>query len=418
MNSESSFEIVQATPLSVVESITRGEIDVQISTAKKYPRSLSEFKKQALEMVTLDEETAESCLYRRPVGKDDQGKQQFAEGASIRMAEIVAACYGNLRFGSFIVEQTERQVTARGFCHDVEKNVAATSDAIESTVKRDKKPMDERMRVVIAKAALAKAVRDAIFKVVPRGLCKSLADQARAIAIGDAVTLVTRRQKVLEWAAKIGVPNDRVFSALGVKGVEEIGLEQLETLTGLKTAIKEGDVTVPEAFPEIEKPGKQAGPFRSADAAGGQLPGTQGPAGQANEPAGPSGPANPPGAATAPQTAQESPSTPAAQGPAPSENAPQQPKEAAKPTVAELEAKGPGILSLTSEPTDREKLASQIAEKGFTEREVLDACRKNRIKVGASLKTTGDAVVTMLLSDFGTLCDLVVKARGTVPPGP
>lgn len=60
-----------ALPLEVIsegtlEQITRGEIDMQIATAKKYPRSISKFKAKALEMATLDEETAESCFYNLP----------------------------------------------------------------------------------------------------------------------------------------------------------------------------------------------------------------------------------------------------------------------------------------------------------------------------------------------------------------
>jgi hypothetical protein len=38
-----------------------------------------------------------------------------------------------------------------------------------------------------------------------------------------------------------------------VQGAEDIGLKELEILTGLKTAIKEGDTSVDEAFPIVAK---------------------------------------------------------------------------------------------------------------------------------------------------------------------
>ena len=233
-------------PVSAIESITRGEIDVQISTAHRFPRSMQNFKRRAIEMATLDEDTAASCLYSRPVGG---GK--FAEGLSVRTAEIVGACYGNLRVGAMIVEQTERYVTARGFAHDLESNFASACEVIESTVKRDGAPYDERMRVVIAKACLAKARRDETFQVVPKALCKPIEAAARAIALGDASTLAARRDGVMNWIGKLGIDAGRVFAALGILGADEIGLEQLATLTGLKTAIKDGEVTVDEAFPAI-----------------------------------------------------------------------------------------------------------------------------------------------------------------------
>jgi hypothetical protein len=165
------------------------------------------------------------------------------------MAEIVASGFGNLRVGSMLTEQTERQVKARGFAHDLESNFAATSEVVESTIDKYGKPYSERMRIVVAKACLAKARRDATFQVVPRALCKSLEDAARKTAIGDAATLEKRRALVMDWIGKLGIKKDRVFNALKIQGVADIGLNELEILTGLKTAIKEGDTTIDEAFP-------------------------------------------------------------------------------------------------------------------------------------------------------------------------
>lgn len=244
-------------PLEVIsggalEAITRSEIDIQIATAHRYPRSISLFQKRALEMVGLDEETAASCIYRRPVGKEN-GKPVYAEGESVRLAEITAACYGNFRSGARIVEQTPEYVKAVGFAHDLETNNASQTEVIESTLKRDGKPYDPRMRIVIAKACIAKARRDATFIVIPKALIKSVTAEARKIAVGDATTLEKRREGVMAWISKLGVPKNRVFLAIGVGGESDIGLSELETLTGIKTALKDGDITLDEAFPEVRE---------------------------------------------------------------------------------------------------------------------------------------------------------------------
>jgi hypothetical protein len=240
-----SPEVVTGSALSTIQ---KAEIDVQIATAHQYPRSMQKFQTRALEMVTLDEETAQSCIYRRPVGTKN-GRPEYAEGKSIRMAEIVGACYGNLRVASMLVEQTPRYVKARGMAHDLESNFAASSEVVEATVTKDGVPYSERMRLVVAKAALAKARRDATFQVVPAALCKTLEAKAREVAIGTEATLGKRRALVLDWLNKLGVELPRVWAALGIKGPEDIGLEELETLTGIRTAIKDGDVTLEEAFP-------------------------------------------------------------------------------------------------------------------------------------------------------------------------
>jgi hypothetical protein len=240
---------LEVVPPSANEAIESAAINSQIATAKRYPRSLQAFKQRATDMACIDEETAESCLYRRPVGMKD-GQQQYAEGMSVRMAEIVGASYGNLRVQSQIVEQTERFVRARGTAIDLESNFASSSEVIESTVKKDGRPYDERMRIVIAKSALAKARRDATFSVVPRALAKPVETAVRKLLMGDTETLTKRREKVVAWIGKLGIDPKRVYAALGIKGESDLGMEQLEALTGIRTAIRDNEVTLDEAFPD------------------------------------------------------------------------------------------------------------------------------------------------------------------------
>jgi hypothetical protein len=194
----------QVITCEAIEASQRAEIDIQIATAHKYPRSLELFNKRAIEMVSQDKETAEACIYKRPVGRGDDGKQKIVEGESIRMAEIVAACYGNVRVACMLIEQTERSVRARGMAHDLESNNAQMSEVIESTIRKDGKPYDERMRIVIAKVALAKARRDAIFMVIPKALCKKIKNIAKSVALGDMKTLQKKQYiNISEYQGKL-----------------------------------------------------------------------------------------------------------------------------------------------------------------------------------------------------------------------
>jgi hypothetical protein len=238
---------------NVTRELVAGEVDVQISTAHRFPRSLEKFQRRAIDMVSIDEETAESCIYRRPVGKGEDGRQKIAEGLSIRMAEIVAACYGNIRYGSTLIEQTERRVVARGVAHDLETNVFGSSECVESTVTKKGFPYSEGQRNVVAKAALAKARRDALFMVVPKALCKKIEAEARNIITGSKKPLSQRVAAVESWLSKIDIDPARVWAVLEVKGPAELGEEHLMTLTGLRTAIKDSDITMDDAFPKIEK---------------------------------------------------------------------------------------------------------------------------------------------------------------------
>jgi len=177
---EQEIEHVEAIAVTAnaLEQMERANIDIQIATARAYPRSMKKFYARAEAMVTLDETTAASCLYRRPVGKEGN-QMKYAEGESIRLAEIVASCFGNIRVAGMITEMTPRYVKALGVAHDLETNTAYRAEVVESTVTRNGVPFSERMRVVVAKAAQSKAIRDAIFRIVPKSLCKPLAVRLR-----------------------------------------------------------------------------------------------------------------------------------------------------------------------------------------------------------------------------------------------
>jgi hypothetical protein len=238
-----------AVTANALEQIERASIDIQIATAKQYPRSMDLFYKRATAMVTFDAETAASCLYRRPVGKE--GNQvKYAEGESIRLAEIVAASFGNIRVAGRITEMEPRYVKAQGVAFDLETNTAYTAEVVESTVTKYGAPFSERMRVVVSKSAQSKAIRDAIFRVIPKSLCKSLVIKAKEVAKGDAKTFEARRKAVVVWIKSLKIDAKRVWDAIGIKGEADIGVEVLLLLHGLKTAIDEGDCTIDEAFPK------------------------------------------------------------------------------------------------------------------------------------------------------------------------
>ena len=243
MSNEVQLEVVSGGALQAIQA---AEIDRQIATAIAHPRSMAKFKARAIDMATIDEDTAASCLYSRPVGG---GK--LAEGHSVRMAEIVGACYGNLRVGAMIVSQTDRQVVARGVAHDLESNFAASTEVVEATIRKDGTPYDERQRAVVAKAALAKARRDATFQVVPKALCKPIESAVRQLLVGDAKSLESRRAAVRQWVVSLNIDPARVWTVLGVANETELGAEHLTTLTGIRTAIKDGEVGIDEAFPAL-----------------------------------------------------------------------------------------------------------------------------------------------------------------------
>src|SRR5438105_9284609 len=64
-----------------LDVLARGEIDIQISTAHRFPRSVRRALQEAITLATMDEDTADSCFYELPA-RGDEGP---IKGASIRL---------------------------------------------------------------------------------------------------------------------------------------------------------------------------------------------------------------------------------------------------------------------------------------------------------------------------------------------
>ena len=56
-------EIIQVSQTDMLQAISTAEIDMQIATAKKYPRDTAAAVRNIAEMAMLDEETAQDCFY-------------------------------------------------------------------------------------------------------------------------------------------------------------------------------------------------------------------------------------------------------------------------------------------------------------------------------------------------------------------
>lgn len=229
-------------------AIVRSEVEAQLDAAHKYPRSISKFLKEALALATISQDVAESCLYAMP----RDGK--MIAGPSVRLAEICASAYGNLHFGARIVDEEDKVITAQGGAWDLEKNTRVTVETRRRITGKNGRRYSDDMVVVTGNAAASIAMRNAIFRVVPRSYVMQIYSRVKEVAVGNASTLTARRATVLERLQKIGVPTDRVLAKLEKKGIDDIGLDDLEILIGLGSSIKNGEAQIDDVFPMAAPP--------------------------------------------------------------------------------------------------------------------------------------------------------------------
>jgi hypothetical protein len=240
-------EIIEIRQADMLQAINRAEIDIQISTAKQYPRDINAVLNKIETYATMDKETAEECFYvlRR---EDKQGSQNIIEGLSVRMAEIIAGAWGNLRVQSRIIGNDGKQITAQAICHDLETNVAVSKEVKRSILTKKGYTFSEEMQVVTGNAACSIAFRNAVLAVIPKAVTKKVINRVKLVSLGQAIDLETSRKNCLTNLAKAGVSEKMVLFYLGKNSVADIDQESIFVLRGTWNAIKEGTASVQECF--------------------------------------------------------------------------------------------------------------------------------------------------------------------------
>ena len=238
---------VPVSDTATLVAINRAEIDGQIATARAFPRSVTSFMREATELVTLDATMAEACIYALP----RDGKT--VAGPSARFAEVIQHAFGNNRGGARVVAEEDGFIVAQGVYHDLEKNVQVTMEVRRRITDKHGKKFKPDMIGVTGNAASSIAHRNAVLKGIPKALWLPVYEAAREVAVGNVKTLVDRRTHALAWFQNVNVTPEMICTKFGLEGVEDIGLPELEVLTGLKTAIREGSITPEDAFkPDVE----------------------------------------------------------------------------------------------------------------------------------------------------------------------
>lgn len=233
---------IQQVNSSIVEQLNRSEIDTQIATAKRYPRSLKEFLNTAKQMVTLNEKVAAECIYSLPRG----GKT--IEGPSSRFAEVMASAWGNCREGARVIAEENDYIVAQGVFHDLQSNNSVTFEVRRSIKNKKGERYKDDMIGMTANAACSIALRNAVLKGIPKAYWSELYEAALNVVRGDAKTLVNRRADAITYLQKMGVTEKMILETLEVKGIQDIGLDELVVLRGLTTAVKNGETSIDEAF--------------------------------------------------------------------------------------------------------------------------------------------------------------------------
>lgn len=230
---------------SIVTGLAKAEIEQQIATAHKYPRSIAQVVQNTTALATLTPIAAAELNYALPRGG------RTITGPSVRMAELIFSQWGHCRCAARVVyvDRVEKFLEAEGIFHDLQTNAATTKRVRRKISDKKGRLFNDDMITMAGNAACSIAVRNATLAGIPKAAWMPGYEAALKVIKGDAKTLTERREGALKAMAAFGVTPDMIFAALDVGGLEDISPEHMPIMLGWHSVLKNEEQTVEQLFP-------------------------------------------------------------------------------------------------------------------------------------------------------------------------
>lgn len=221
------------------------EAQGRLLIAKRFPRDEAAAFARAMDACRRPS-LAEVANYRFPRGG------QSVEGPSIRLAEELARCWGNVAYGMRELSRRNGESEMEAFAWDQQTNVLSTQTFTVRHL-RDKKGgpealKDERDIYEVTANMASRRLRARILAVLPPDLVDAAVAQCReTIKHGSDKPLVDRIRDMTQAFVRIGVTAQMLAKKLG-KPLDEASPDDLADLRGTFQAIKDGAISINDAF--------------------------------------------------------------------------------------------------------------------------------------------------------------------------
>ena len=250
-------QVAQGDAQSVIQmdAIEKANVDVQVATAKQFPRNVTRAIQNSIVMATIDPETAQMMRYALPRG----GKP--ITGPSVHLAKLIVSNWGNVRAEAKVVQITDSQVVSRGTCWDLENNVATAIEVRRNIKGKNGQRFSDDMITVVGNAANSIAFRNAVFSTIPKAVTDKVYRAAQECITGDLsdeAKLLQKRTNCLKFFNdEYGITEEEVIKLCGKQTVNQIKADEIALMLGIYQSLKDGDTTVEEVMEPIRKEKKK-----------------------------------------------------------------------------------------------------------------------------------------------------------------
>lgn len=249
---------IQSAPVAIEQSKAIQEVQAALIIAKRFPRDENQaFARimKACKRLIL----AEQAVYRLPIS----GKTQ--EGPSIRLAEVLAQAWGNLKFGIKELSRERTRSHCVAYCWDQETNTLVELEFTvdhwievgKGNVPKTKRMITDPVEVdrLIANRG-ARKLRNCILNVIPGDVIdEAVKECKKTLAKGAGEPLSDRIRKMVTAFIELGVSQEMIAERLG-HPIDQTTGDEIVDLTAIYKSLIDKQARRAEFFNtgEVEKP--------------------------------------------------------------------------------------------------------------------------------------------------------------------
>ncbi len=246
--------------MAQLENINQGTVAIEASRAiaeaqgklviaKRFPRDeVSAYAKamEACQRPTM----AEKAFYSFPRGG------QTVEGPTIRFAEELARCWGNIDYGIKELSQDDGKSEMQAYAWDLETNAQSVQNFTNLHQREVGKKMQKltSLRDIYENNAnmATRRLRSRILAILPSWFVEDcIAECKKTLAGQNETPLVDRVKKMVVQFAKLGVTQEQIETRLKKK-IDTMNADDFVEYIGIYNAIKQGESKIADWF-EAEK---------------------------------------------------------------------------------------------------------------------------------------------------------------------
>ena len=255
---QEQVEIQKPGVSAVLDNINQGTIAIESSRAiaeaqgkliiaKRFPRDEVAARTKA-KLACQRKSMAEKAFYTYPRGK------QTVEGPTIRFAEELARCWGNIDYGIKELSQDDGKSEMQAYAWDLETNAQSVQNFTNPHAREAYGKIETltSLRDIYENNAnmAARRLRARILAILPADYVEECIAECKKTLSADVNTpelLIDRVGKMVFAFTKIGVTQEQIERKLKKK-VSEMNVDDFVEYKGIYNSIKNGESKIAEWF--------------------------------------------------------------------------------------------------------------------------------------------------------------------------